>query len=260
MRRTGWIFLLFCGLAALAQEQQQQQHDGPRRGFGREGGPGGGRGPMMMSPSMRILDADRDGVISATEIQQAAAQFAKLDADGDGKLTEAEIRPAFGGGPRREGGPGGPGGPGGASPEETVAMMLQFDKNGDGMLQKSEVSERMQGIFARGDANQDGVLTREELLQAAQKQSQQAPASRGGGGERRGGFDGERRGPGGGPGGMMRLDPVMRALDTDEDGVISAAEWSKAPQALAKFDKNGDGQLTPDELRPNFPGRERRDQ
>lgn len=209
---------------------------------------------MMMSPSMRILDADGDGVISAAEIQQAAVRFAKLDADGDGKLTEAEIRPAFGG-PRREGG--GPGGPG-ASPEETVAMMLQFDKNGDGMLQKSEVPERMQGIFARGDANQDGVLTRDELLQAAQKQSQQASASRGGGGEHRGGFDGERRGPGGG--GMMRFDPVMRALDTDEDGAISAAEWSKAPQVLAKFDKNGDGQLTPDELRPNFPGRERRDQ
>lgn len=211
---------------------------------------------MMMSPSMRILDADRDGVISAAEIQQAAARFAKLDADGDGKLTEAEIRPAFGGGPRREGGPGGPGGPGGASPEETVSMMMQFDKNGDGMLQKSEVPERMQGIFARGDANQDGVLTREELLQTAQKQSQQASASRGGG-ERRGPGGGERRGPGGG---MMRFDPVMRALDTDEDGLISVAEWSKAPQVLAKFDKNGDGQLTPDELRPNFPGRERREQ
>jgi Ca2+-binding EF-hand superfamily protein len=239
--------LLLCGLTALAQEQ----HDGPRRGFGREGGGPGGRGPMMMSPSMRILDADGDGVISAAEIQQAAARFAKLDADGDGRLTEAEIRPAFGG-PRREGGGpgGGPGGPGGASPEDTVSMMMQFDKNGDGMLQKSEVPERMQGIFARGDANQDGVLTRDELLQTAQKQSQQASASRGGGGE--------RRGPGGG--GMMRFDPVMRALDTDEDGVISAAEWSKAPQVLAKFDKNGDGQLTPDELRPNFPGRERRDQ
>lgn len=218
---------------------------------------------MMMSPSMRILDADGDGVVSAAEIQQAAARFAKLDADGDGKLTEAEFRPAFGG-PRREGGGpgGGPGGPGGASPEETVSMLLQFDKNGDGMLQKNEVPERMQGIFARGDANQDGVLTRDELLQTAQKQSQQASASRGGGGgERRGGFDGERRGPGGpGGGGMMRFDPVMRALNTDEDGVISAAEWGKAPQVLAKLDKNGDGQLTPDELRPNFPARERRDQ
>lgn len=252
MRSTGWMVLVFCGCAALAQEPQ---HDGPRGGFGREGRGPGGRGPMQ-SPAMRILDADGDGVVSGAEMQQAAARFARLDADRDGKLTETEIRPAFGGPPRGGGGPGGPGG-GGASPEDTVATMLQFDKNGDGALQKNEVPERMQGIFARGDANQDGVLTRDELLQAAQKQSQQA-ASRGGGGERRGpgGFDGERRGPGGG---MMRFDPVMRALDTDQDGAITSAEWSKAPQVLAQFDRNGDGQLTPDELRPSFQGRERRD-
>ena len=31
--------------------------------------------------------------------------------------------------------------------EETVKSLMAFDANGDGKLQKSEVPERMQGIF-----------------------------------------------------------------------------------------------------------------
>jgi Ca2+-binding EF-hand superfamily protein len=50
----------------------------------------------------------------------------------------------------------------------------------------------------------------------------------------------------------------MEAIDANGDGTISAAEISAASEALAKLDENGDGQLTDDELRPNFgdlPGR-----
>lgn len=44
--------------------------------------------------------------------------------------------------------------------------------------------------------------------------------------------------------------PLLRALDADGDGVISAEEIANAPAALKKLDKNGDGKLTPDELVP----------
>jgi len=44
--------------------------------------------------------------------------------------------------------------------------------------------------------------------------------------------------------------PLMRALDTDGDGKLSAAEIAGASSALKKLDRNGDGQLTPDELGP----------
>ncbi len=63
----------------------------------------------------------------------------------------------------------------------------------------------------------------------------------------RGGRDGEGRGFGPPP------NPVMMALDADGDHVISAAEIKNAAKALLSLDKNKDGKLTQDELRPDGP-------
>jgi Ca2+-binding EF-hand superfamily protein len=53
---------------------------------------------------------------------------------------------------------------------------------------------------------------------------------------------------------MMRS-PAFLALDADGDGVISAAEIANAPAALQSLDKNGDGRLTEEEVRPQMGGR-----
>jgi hypothetical protein len=74
-------------------------------------------------------------------------------------------------------------GPGGPSPDEMVKVLLEYDQNGDGQLRTDEVPERMQGLFARGDANQDGVLTQDELRKLAVADS--AAAQRKERGERR---------------------------------------------------------------------------
>ena len=63
------------------------------------------------------------------------------------------------------------------------------------------------------------------------------------------------RGGQGGPGGFLRMFPVMAALDSDGNGEISSEEIKGAVAALKKLDKNKDGKLTEDELRPNFGGR-----
>ena len=52
-------------------------------------------------------------------------------------------------------------------------------------------------------------------------------------------------------GGFMRLLPVMAALDADGDGEISADEIKNSVAALKKLDKNKDGKLTSEELRPS---------
>ena len=63
--------------------------------------------------------------------------------------------------------------------------------------------------------------------------------------------------PGGGPpgaggdgGGALRGLPAFRALDTDEDGAISDGEIDAAAESLASLDADGDGRLSPPELRP----------
>jgi hypothetical protein len=64
------------------------------------------------------------------------------------------------------------------------------------------------------------------------------------------------RGPGEpGMGGHRPPPPLIGVLDANHDGVIDAAEIANASAALKQLDKNGDGELTPDELRPPRPER-----
>ena len=60
-------------------------------------------------------------------------------------------------------------------------------------------------------------------------------------------------GPGGPGGRHMPPPPLMEALDANHDGVIDATEIANASAALKTLDKNGDGKLTQDELRPHRP-------
>ncbi len=62
-----------------------------------------------------------------------------------------------------------------------------------------------------------------------------------------------RGGPGGGHGRGMPMDPVLKALDADTNGVLVATEISNAPAALKALDKNSDGQLSADEMTPQPP-------
>ncbi len=62
----------------------------------------------------------------------------------------------------------------------------------------------------------------------------------------------------------VRTMPIMRVLDANRDGEISAEEIKNAAEALKSLDRNDDGRLTMDELRPDFrqmrtPNRQRRE-
>jgi EF hand len=86
-----------------------------------------------------------------------------------------------------------------ATAEDLVARMMAFDKNGDGKLTKSEVTdERLHRLFDRADADKDGSVTKAELTALEARES---ASFRGG----PGGF-GPPGGPGG-PGGPMMAPP-----------------------------------------------------
>lgn len=58
------------------------------------------------------------------------------------------------------------------------------------------------------------------------------------------------------PGNQVRrplMMPLLAVLDANRDGVIDEAEINNAPAALRTLDKNKDGKLTLDELRPPRP-------
>ena len=59
---------------------------------------------------------------------------------------------------------------------------------------------------------------------------------------------GGRRRFGPGPGGQRPMPPIIAALDANKDGKLDAKEIANASAALLKLDKNGDGELTADEM------------
>src|SRR4030095_1765124 len=63
---------------------------------------------------------------------------------------------------------------------------------------------------------------------------------------------GDRGGPGAAP---RRVTPgIFGMLDANRDGALDPAELDKAAEALRKLDGNGDGRITPDEMRPRDDG------
>jgi len=109
--------------------------------------------------------------------------------------------------------------------------------------------ERPSGAAGEQRRERGEGAQRRERGQGAERRQRPSGTSR-----ERGSQSGGRGGQGG-PGGFMRMFPVMSALDSDGNGEISSEEIKGAVAALKKLDKNKDGKLTEDELRPNSGGR-----
>jgi Ca2+-binding EF-hand superfamily protein len=103
-----------------------------------------------------------------------------------------------------------------------AALLKAADANGDGVLTRDEALAFAAQRFDALDANHDGKLTADEVRASFQ----QKRAER------------------------------WKKIDTDGDGRISKAEaQANAPRLAARFgelDANGDGYLTPEELRAAF--------
>jgi Ca2+-binding EF-hand superfamily protein len=206
----GAILVLSCS-NAFAQPGGERPAEGrPPEGGDRGPGGRGGRGSFP-NPVFDAVDADKDGTISAKELEGAVAALKTLDKDNDGNITREEARPQFGGfGGPGGGGPGGPGGfgsrEGGGGPptaEGFVNSMLERDTNKDGKLSAEELGERgARMLNEETDTNGDKMLDKEELTKAAARMMERfrggRPGGEGGGGrppEGEGGGDRPRRPP-----------------------------------------------------------------
>jgi predicted O-methyltransferase YrrM len=96
MKRTAIAIATMIGAMLLARYGSAQQPGQPGRG-----------GPP--SPLLQAFDTDRDGTLSAAEIDAAAAKLRERDTNQDGKLTADELPRGGGGGGRGGAGRGGPG-------------------------------------------------------------------------------------------------------------------------------------------------------
>jgi Ca2+-binding EF-hand superfamily protein len=142
------------------QDDRRTRPDAPERP--RPGGPDRPGGAMVGPAAlMRVLDADGDGAISKSEIDEAPKALKKLDRNGDGQLTREELGPRGGVQPPA------------VRPGQAAGALMErirnLDENNDGKWTKDELPERFQEQFDTLDANKDGSLDREELSRLARQ-------------------------------------------------------------------------------------------
>ena len=191
------------GRAGGRGEQSRGQQSRGEQGRGAGGGPGqgrraqGGRSGQQMPPWVRLFDADSDGELSASEINNATTVLIKLDRNGDGVLSDDELRPPRGsggesrsaegrrgggqadsrGGPamrgqqRRQGGPGRSGGNGGPG-----SGAVGGGRGGDPAQADAAFAAEIMLL----DANKDGLIAVEELPEHMHEAFETADADKSG--------------------------------------------------------------------------------
>ncbi len=191
VKRFSVLLAVVC-LSTAAYAQDAPKGKGPDGGAPAQRPQGAGRPAMAGAlaqrfPLMIVLDTDKDGSISASELENASKSLAKLDKDGDGALSPEELRPDFAGmardGISREGQPGSNGPPG---KEMMARMFAQRDANKDGKLSDEEIPERMQQNLARIDENGDNAIDQQEMEKAMAKMGDRAGKGRGAKGDKDG--------------------------------------------------------------------------
>ncbi len=183
--------VLAAGFAGVAVAQSGGENAGARRGIFQ-------------------ADADSDGVLTRAEFDASrVAQFARLDTDNNGELTREEMRAQRGDRGRR----GHRGHRGGG--------LTRADANNDGNITREEFLARPTAMFARLDADNDGVIQASERPQRPERRAE----------------NGERR---------QRADRPNP--DTDGNGTFSQAEFTAmGARMFERLDANNDGRVTQDE-------------
>jgi len=181
------------------------------------------------------MDEDGDKMLSQNEFRFPGARFEDVDTNHDGLIEARELAAWFEAGNGRFGP---------TSPAEMVdAILDRYDRNGDGKITADECEGLPEAMRQRWDLNGDGVIEATELEKALS--TRRGPAAGGaGGGAMMGGPRGGARAE------LLRGNPadIVKALDQDGDGKLTAAELGVDQRLFQRIDRDGDGKVTVEEL------------
>ncbi|WYH48082.1 hypothetical protein WKW49_12920 [Teredinibacter turnerae] len=97
-------------------------------------------------------------------------------------------------------------------------LLAKYDENGDNIITVDEISEKRKQIFERMDGDGTGDVSFGEYRQLDQAKRE------------------------------MLLKARFNKLDLDQDGVLSGEEYVSYLGSFERFDQNGDGSITSEEI------------
>jgi Ca2+-binding EF-hand superfamily protein len=238
------------------------------------------------SPVFRILDRNRDGILSRAEIELAAESFLECDLNRDEVVEFGEISEVAND-PRRQHDSRIETGPllillpvaeradetysqlrsvGAGSADRDSPLSAKFDPNADGRWDSSEL-DRLRRMrpdlalsinFSLSAPAESSLSISEESRAALAKQGTSAEAVNGSIVLSREDCEIWISANQSRPGDQISLGavrdgyPMLPVLDPDNDGRFTLRELRGLVDAVKQFDRNGDGQITQDELRPTI--------
>ncbi|QOY89999.1 EF-hand domain-containing protein [Paludibaculum fermentans] len=165
---------------------------------------------VYLALSPRTFDTNHDGVVSAEEIADAGAALHAMDRNGDGRLTADDYFAPV----RASTAP---------PPAGEQAALAPASPGAPASQTRAERS-----LYPTRTAAEYGILRQRgegsytlDIVQSAEASDSEAA--------------------------LVRLHPLLQALDTNHDGEISSDEMRNAPAVLRKLDRNHDGRITMDE-------------
>lgn len=194
--------------------QNARPGERPLQSDGRGQSGGGGRDPILR------FDRNRDGVIDRDELARAPEVIGLFDLNNDGKITSEELqgdnedrseRPGAARDPKEP--------PQGDGPRQPWILVhaSEVDLNDDGVISREEIVEEAEKAFDAYDQNDDGKLVEAELNNRGSSRSAM--------------------------GGFIR--GHAKELDRDGDGVLTRKEvLDNAARMFSRLDTNGDGKAT----------------